>query len=61
MLGILMDADARRVIVKRNIVNVSRWASCANLINAYVATARTPKKTWKEECKMMTFSMSLQI
>ena len=51
--NMLMDVNARNLIVKRSIVNASKWESSANQEDVNVATAKTPKRKFKDAWRMM--------
>ena len=55
MLGTSTDANAKRVIVRKNIVNASRWVSFVTQNIASVPTARILKLNWKKEWQTMNF------
>ena len=48
-----MDADVKRATARRNIVNASKWESSANQEDVNVATAKTPKRKFKDAWRMM--------
>ena len=61
MLGILMDADVRKAIVRRNTVNASRWVCFANLTSVYVSTAKIPRKRLRKDKVQMISLKTLLI
>ena len=56
----LMDANAKRVIARKSIVNAFRLVFCAILINANAVIARTQSKNWKIDKETMSFCRTLK-
>lgn len=55
-----MDANAKRVIARRNTVNVSKLAFYAILISANAVIAKIQWKNWRTGRKMMNFCKTLR-
>lgn len=60
LLGILTDADVKRVTARKNIVNVSKWAFFVNQVDASAATVKIPRKKFKDAWRMTISSTSLK-
>ena len=58
MLSISADVNVRDQVVRKNIVNVSRWAFYAIQTSASAAIAKIQKRRWRGEWLMMTSLMN---